>query len=25
LFETSGDRVKRAKLMEKERSLSEVE
>ena len=25
LFESSGDRVKRAKLMEKERSLSEVE
>jgi hypothetical protein len=25
LFETSGDRIKRAKLMEKERSLSEVE
>jgi hypothetical protein len=25
LFETSNDRIKRAKLMEKERSLSEVE
>lgn len=25
LFETSGERIKRAKLLEKERSLSEVE